>query len=430
MSATFREAVRYAVRATCLSPIRTGGTGLTAEQILRDAAGKPYFHGASLAGALREHCRLAFGKDAAEALFGSQKASGHLVISDGSFPENSATELRPRLRINGKTGTADPHGKFDVAHLPVGTELTFTITWMGFPEDAHQLTQVEQLLSALHHGQIRLGGQKTNGFGRVQLEVRRQIYHLSDAHDRQCWLEELDEAVPMTLPAVEQAKQLTFVVEGEADSILVKSGNIERRNDRNVTVPIREQGVSIVPGSSVKGSLRNRVALIGQMLGKPEVADNLFGRMNNGEDNGVAGRVIVDDVRLSDAKSMEISRIHINRFTGGVIRNGLFTEEPLQSPVTLRLSLLEAPETQETHESQESDGGYLLYALRDLGLGLWNLGSGASVGRGYIRVHTITVTHSDGRTGVLRFDGQRRCTMEDSDGILEKLCEQAKGDGQ
>ena len=421
MSATFREAVRYAVRATCLSPIRTGGTGLTAEQILRDAAGKPYFHGASLAGALRERCRLAFGTDAAESLFGSRKASGHLVISDGSFPENSATELRPRLRINGKTGTADPHGKFDVAHLPVGTELTFTITWMGFPEDAHQLTQVEQLLAALHHGQIRLGAQKTNGFGRVQLEVRRQIYHLSDAHDRQCWLEELDEALPMTLPAVEQSRQLTFVVEGHADSILVKSGNIERRNDRNVTVPIREQGVAIVPGSSVKGALRNRVALIGQMLGKPEVADNLFGRMNNGEDNGVAGRVIVDDVRLSDAKAREISRIRINRFTGGVIRNGLFTEEPLQGSVTLRLSL---PET------LESDGGYLLYALRDLGLGLWNLGSGASVGRGYIHVHTIAVTHSDGRTGVLRFDDLGRCTMEDRDGILETLCEQAKGDGQ
>ena len=89
--------------------------------------------------------------------------------------------------------------------------------------------------------------------------------------------------------------------------------------------------------------------------------------------------------------------------------------------MTLRLSL---PET------LESDGGYLLYALRDLGLGLWNLGSGASVGRGYIRVHTITVTDSNDRTGVLRFDDLGRCTMEDRDGILEKLCEQAKGDGQ
>ena len=64
----------------------------------------------------------------------------------------------------------------------------------------------------------------------------------------------------------------------------------------------------------------------------------------------------------------------------------------------------------------------VIRSLRDLGLGLYNLGSGGAVGRGYLRVETIRVTMPDGRSGVLRFDGQRRCTVEDAEGVLRDLC--------
>ena len=53
MGATFTIAARYQVEATCQSPIRTGGTGLTSSQLLTDTQGHPYFQGASLSGALR-----------------------------------------------------------------------------------------------------------------------------------------------------------------------------------------------------------------------------------------------------------------------------------------------------------------------------------------------------------------------------------------
>ena len=61
MRATFTMAARYQVCAVCQSPIRTGGTGLTTEQLLTDTQGRPYFQGTSLAGALREYHRTAFG---------------------------------------------------------------------------------------------------------------------------------------------------------------------------------------------------------------------------------------------------------------------------------------------------------------------------------------------------------------------------------
>ena len=152
MGATFTMAARYQVEATCQSPIRTGGTGLTSSQLLTDAQGRPYFQGASLSGALREYHRRTYGAARNDALFGSLRSMGHLVISDGTFTGSPTWETRPRLRINGKTGTASDGGKFDVAHLPVGTKLLFSITWMGTEEDEAELSQIEQMLAALAPG--------------------------------------------------------------------------------------------------------------------------------------------------------------------------------------------------------------------------------------------------------------------------------------
>ena len=412
MGATFTIAARYQVEATCQSPIRTGGTGLTSSQLLTDTQGHPYFQGASLSGALREYHRRTYGAAMNDALFGSLRSMGHLVISDGTFAGSPAWETRPRLRINGKTGTASDGGKFDVAHLPVGTKLLFSITWMGTEEDEAELSQIEQMLAALHQGIIRLGAQKANGFGQVRLEVRKQIYHMFEAKDRTAWLKEQDLAVPITLPPVAQPGVITLVLQGFADRVLVKSGAAERRNQKNVTVPIQEQGVPILPGSSVKGAIRSRVSQIAAILGQTGVAEQLFGRGSAGEDNGVAGAVIVDDVRLSNRKQ-EISRIRINRFTGGVVRKGLFTEEPVCSPVTLKLTV---------PERLEPLCSYLVYALRDLGLGLYNLGSGGSIGRGYLKVENVIVTMPDGRKGMLCFDEKRACTVEDPEGVIQALC--------
>lgn len=412
MEATFTLAARYQVWATCQSPIRTGGTGLTAEQLLTDSQGHPYFQGSSLAGALRAYHQTAFGEAKTQRLFGGLNGAGHIVISDGMFLGEPVLESRPRLRIDGRTGTAAEGGKFDMAHLPVGTKQIFLITWMGKDEDEDELAQIEQMLAALHQGYIRLGGQKSNGFGQVTLEVKKQLYHMADVKDRTAWLEEQDLSVPLVLPKVKQPGRITFELQGHADALLVKA-KTERRGEKNVTISIQEQGVPILPGSSVKGAIRSRVAQIAALLGAGGVEEALFGRDSTDGGNGTAGQVIVDDVRLSNSQKQEISRIRINRFTAGVIRQGLFTEEPLCSPVKINLSV---------PEEQAALCGYLVYALRDLGLGLYTLGSGGSIGRGYLWVDTINVTMPDGRVSVLRFDQRRNCTVEDPEGVLQALC--------
>ena len=156
--------------------------------------------------------------------------------------------------------------------------------------------------------------------------------------------------------------------------------------------------------------LRARAELIVRSTGCPkELTEELFGREARGNDQGKAGRVRFEDVYLDSAKRQRISRIRINRFTGGVMRGGLFQEEPLSSEIKLKIS---AP------ADQPAGCALLLYTLRDLALGLYNLGSGSSVGRGYLQVHQIAVRMPNGVTASLNFEGQEGDTISDPDGVF------------
>lgn len=248
--------------------------------------------------------------------------------------------------------------------------------------------------------------------------------------DLQAWLEEREDGNTLTLPALALKSQVTFLVAGRADSILVKAGAREMRDapvkgSRWVIVPLRENGRAILPASSVKGAVRARVKAIADLLGLDEsVTEELFGRGNRREesgrsgDNGLRGKICFEDVLLSD-KGKEITRIRINKFTGGVIRQGTFTEEPLQSAVTMRVTV----------PAEEVVGcGLLLYALRDLALGLYSLGSGGAIGRGYLAVETIRVQTPDGTEACLHFDRNGGCTMEDPNGLFARWLDAVRSD--
>lgn len=428
MSATFSKAARYWVTARCLTPFRTGGVEAAVDSVLRDWSGCPFIQGTSLAGAFRGWLESRDPEEA-ERLFGSQQVGGSLIISDGMFQPKARQYIRPRLRLDGATGAADDRGKFDMAHIAPGETLTFELVWLGEEATQSQLESVEQLLAALHAGEIRLGAQKTNGFGRVELTVKKRRYSLEQEEDRIAWLEDREDGHELQLPPLYRRNQVVFTVDGRTDAILVKSGSRELRgvrgSKRSVITPLEEEGQAIVPGSSVKGAVRARVTAIASLLGLDEtVIHGLFGRGVQGkqdgthDDNGMQGQVWFEDVHLS-GKKREITRIRINRLTGGVIRQGLFVEEPLESAVTLRIAL----------PAEETVGcALLLYALRDLGLGLYNLGSGGAVGRGYLTVDTIQAQGPDGETATLRFDRERNCTMYDPSGLFSRWLNAIGGD--
>ena len=124
MRAGYNYVLRYRVEVTCVSPLRTGEAARDPEQVLRRPDGTPYLQGSSLAGALR-----AWRED--ENLFGSQEREGQLTVSDLEFCPNASQGTRPRLRIDGATGTGADRAKFDVTALLPGTTGVFTLVWQG-----------------------------------------------------------------------------------------------------------------------------------------------------------------------------------------------------------------------------------------------------------------------------------------------------------
>ena len=426
MKAAFWYAARYRVEARCLSPLRTGGADGDSETVLTGPDGVCFVQGSSLAGAFRgwleeDGERMAL----AEPLFGSQKGSGSLIVSDGRFDMAAQVSTRPRLRIDAETGSADPGGKFDIAQVNAGADFVFELVWLGQEKAPKQLQAIEAMLAAMDAGQIRLGAQKNNGFGKVGLTVTRQFYDMRRPEDRTAWLEGIDRGQPFALPEAVPDRRVCFILTGQIDGLLVKSSARlpkEERKDKqkadenkkgkdkgSYTPNLTENNVPVLPGSSIKGAVRAQAERIAKSINLDgKLVSNLFGNAPDAE-TGRAGRVMVEDLRLDQAQTRKISRIRINRFTGGVIRQGLLTEEPLSTPVRLELSV---------RQGSNMEYALLLYALRDLGLGLYNLGSSGAIGRGYVNVLEIVVTGPEGRQATLRFDGEQRCQLDDPNNLV------------
>lgn len=406
MKAAFTYAARYQIAAVCKTPLRTGGPDGDTEAVLRDGQGRAFLQGTSLAGALRAWT-VEHSPELTERLLGSQKVTGRLMVSDAVFDSDAEQYIRPRLRIDPATGAAADGGKFDMAHIVAGARFTFTLTWLGDREHIDELTAVEQLLAALHSGEIRLGAQKSNGFGRVALSVTKRLFDMANHYDRQAWLDDADDGIPLTLPDSADNRRVTFTITGHTYNFLIRAA-VEQEEEKGSYVPhLTEGGSPILPGSSVKGAVRARAEIIAKAVGLDETwILELFGRSAANGDNGKPGRVWFEDIQL-DNNTKKITRIRINKFTGGVVRGGLFKEEPVSSAVKLTVS---APD-------EALACALILYTLRDLSAGMYNLGSGGAVGRGYMAIKAIEAAAPDGRRAKLNFNSPLDSSLDDPDGL-------------
>lgn len=406
MRATFMYAVCYQIDATCRTPLRSGGVQ---DEILRKEDGHIFLQGSSIAGALRAWIKQTKGDAVAEVLFGGLNHCGSLMISDGEFTEDTTPMQRPRLRLEGAGGTAAEGGKFNVAHIPPKSRFQFTVTWLGAELDEAQIAAIETAMGAMQEGEIRLGGQKSNGFGAVQLRVKKAVFDMKSDEDRRAWLENRMTGKEILLPRVRNQQRVIFQVDAKADRILVKDEGAFQEGQSSVTRNIRENGSPILPGSSVKGAILTRVRSIAAFLGVPEeVLEPALGRGAKAGDNGISGKICFEDAYFEGEKRQKITRIHIDKFTGGVMRGGLFSEEPASGRIQIKVTV---------PAEYEVVCGLLLYALRDLALGFYNLGSGFAIGRGFLQVNKITA-EQEKRKLVLERSG-KELSLDDPDGLAK-----------
>lgn len=413
MNATFTHAVKYYITAECITPLRTGGESGDTQLLLTDCNGKYIIEGTSIAGAMRDW----LDEITANNIFGYNDLGSSVIVSCAQFQNSSIKQIRPRLRMDNKTGTAKKSAKFDVAHILKGSKFDFCITWLGFEDTKEQIFSIEQILSALDSGEIQLGANKTNGFGKVKIYVKKQQFDMFNADDRNDWINDINKAQEFNLPKLENKKYIIFNLYGLADKILIKASNARYDSKQRITENIYENKKAILPASSIKGAVRNRVEHIAQLLNlDSDIVNNIFGcASNENNDNALKGSVIFEDAYLDD-KPNKISRIRINKFTAGVIRQGLFIEEPLKSAINIKICVPE-------HDKMAL--ALMIFALRDLALGLYTFGSGSATGKGYIKVDKVTANTPDGKTAELLFNNDD-LTLNDNDNLFKDWLEVLK----
>lgn len=490
LTASYNWIDKYIVHARLRQPLHVGspdkGTG---EVLVHPVEDKPFVQASGIAGVFRS-CYEGLFKDGNQALdlFGdSDKTAGRIRFTDGEFLGDSQKmkiELRPRIRINPETGTsAASKGKgldsasgqkFETEYIGAGSEIEFrvyvysNITAEGTPEQKRIL----QVFALIHSGQVQFGGQKSNGCGSMEiLSLRHHAFDMLDRQGRRDWANE-ENLVPAAyndlrgeLEALLEENRYslrayTLTLEAETEgALLVKSialtdEEIKKFADRKEKEPdyvnMRNvQGYYIIPGSSIKGAVRAQFERIAGYMEKNtpgfksgSLVGDAFGKTGKKKDTGASGNVRFYDVLVGQIegheKNLIYNRIRIDRFTGGVMNTGLFKEQAVHGKLSIEAAVMKDTVHGDTVKEDRSCA-MLILALRDLALGIYNLGSGYSVGRGFLRADKLVVQRADNATAEIIFsretgggasspaaavDGRIRMTVNDPEGILGK-CLQA-----
>ncbi len=443
------------------SPFLVGsgaGDGLHDEVFATDANGLPTIPGDSLAGIMR-HALAAAADPATDELccrtFGYQSgnrgepsavrvswAQAHdsrdrpvafrgRSLDDGVLALMAAGMVRDHVRI-GAHGAVEDRKKFDELVVPAGARFTFELS-----VDARSPRRAADLVRLLLRPEVRLGKGTRRGLGRFRVvRAVTGAFDLRDARDRDRYARlpvpleggdggvltplELDEpaaASGWVRGTVRLEARDTWLVGGTLPSGREPSleGDGQRDWDR---FPFTERRIEwtagklghdegrvvdaadapfVVPGSSVKGALRHRVAFHSRVLRElwmsagASVKDTedeiaLFGEIR-GEDSGRPGRVLVGDARVGVGRDHYAAFQHVclDRFTQGP-RYGLLFDELVVYGGTLEIDVMLSTKGL-GHQARRA----LRLALNDLCSGRLGLGAG----RGHGRFHG-TVTWDDG----------------------------------
>jgi excinuclease ABC subunit A len=115
-------------------------------------------------------------------------------------------------------------------------------------------------------------------------------------------------------------------------------------------------------------------------------------------------------------------RIKIDKFTGGVMQSGLFSERDAAGNMAIQVDITE-------QTSPKAVCGLLLLALRDVAGGLVNFGSGYSIGKGFMNVDKITIISKDKKECTITYsDGNGN--VEDPNGIIDECLRALKEEVQ
>jgi len=406
----------YKIEAVLASPalIGSGESESTDSDVLLNASGNPYLPGSALAGVLRH----TLDEKDADLLFGSlasEKMSA-LWVMDSKFTKNKDVILTrddimelDGVALDPENKTALAKRKYDFQAVPGDARFTIRLMLVLREKDQNGAAMealTERLLSQLRCGGISVGAKAGRGFGRVKCTaIQRQVFDYR-THDRTAldrWIQfewDTDTGWEPYTPARTGASDATMTaVLKLCGSIMIRdTGSLDGDEDFK---HISCGGEPVIYGTSWAGAFRGGLhkllkplsgqeALQGKQVDK--YLDEFFGfvREENAlaEDDGrrqSASRLRFDMSVLEKEAGREaeqgyrtITRVKINRFTGGAADGALFTERPWAGGKTTLVVRYPAGDT----ECEK----LIRIALDAMHRGILTIGGETAIGRGVFQV--------------------------------------------
>ena len=382
---------------------------------------------------------------------------------------DSPLPRRHGVGIDRTTGAASDGALYEHEFLPRGTRFDIRITAEGrdgeptvnkqsdgipgpAPSDSVKKL-LEFIVDVLESGAVSLGGRTGSGQGTIQVigpKLRRTgkttdagaLTTPADVLDVLIGEDEEGTPIPLELGgwSLEEPARIkitwwspTGIFVAEDEKLTKQRKEEARKKDltaNGVTEPLRDPSVPwdeaqlLIPGTSIRGALRSRASRIArtvlaardelstfashdlheQIATEPNLVRYMFGSTE------YRGAVTVHDCLSTErGKRIEVTHNAIDRWTGGVIDGGLFTEavylgtkwQPITIDIDLRqlLNNIEAekgPEDREQSKPTHADYAHAAYVLlglvlAELSAGTLPLGSRSTRGLGQVVVSSIDV---------------------------------------
>lgn len=417
------EKIQMSGRLVVQSPLCIGSgqdDGITDSLVLKDKQGKAFIPGTSLAGVLRD---IVYSHDSnlADMLFGELSTKRQSMINiDDVLLENSIYTVRDGVRIDSITNTAEDTGKFDYEVVERGAAGNFSATITIRKNDTEDKEAVEQLAAALAdqlmYG-ISLGAHTAKGFGEVKgSQIKVATYDFSQPDALGAWLlGEMPQANIYAAAAkplvadedfyaeIDLALKTSLLVGAEPDAFEAGSGDGDGKVQK---VMLSSKGDYVIPGTSVKGVIRKQAEHICRAVGRYE--DDFLGSLMGYSKSDKAkqrSRLRTYEVYLREGvEAVNQSHVRIDRFTGGHIGSGLYTNKPVwqqkadEKTMTMRFAI---------SGCSAAEAGLMLLILKDIWTGQLAFGGDKAGGSGVMQ----------GLKAVISYQGNQHTMEKTADGI-------------
>ncbi|MCM3341558.1 RAMP superfamily CRISPR-associated protein [Paenibacillus sp. MER TA 81-3] len=432
------RAVTYQFTIRAVTPAYFGDS--KQGELVRNAHGQPLVLGNAIGGALRDYLnRNAIPEELILKSMGGDQVSAfkesNLYISDG-IVVCSDEVVKEGTAIDPQYGSAKDKHKYTLYHFPEGSEITFRIESDELIElidlddsskqnDGLLASELEQIIGTWAEGldtrQLRLGGQKSNGFGAFEIkELRKREFRLDSIEELERYIfDDRDKGKGISVDwktlnrfQPKSSASVTFSMNGCFPYGVYQNFKLNDPSCKDMTGLLYKQGKYYIPSTSLKGLIKNEIRLLLKRMKTAEAMNaqeldefvehkcaELFGSIDQ------RGRLVFSDAILEKTRLVEIDRntaskkdgtkaetcpvyIKIDRLTGGAYSSALKHQQEIQGETNIRLSLA----LDDIADGELSPYIFpLIYVLRRIGAGDVPIGGRTVIGLGQFAANMVEV---------------------------------------